>query len=220
VVSVIVPACPEITLKGPTGAMDKLLVRIPMFDIRDKSMYKAWLQPEGKGIFISMPATGGWLFKERANHFNVNKQFPADQDQFQPRCQRTYDAYERMMEGKTDDVHNTMTVYWDFPQDTICSNAQFNKDNLGASQTNPFVLDGLIHLKAATDPTNGVFNRDDADCDKNSSITVTNQKNNKRVRINQPDNKMGNNEQDNKMGDNEQDNKMGEDDDNDDSKSL
>jgi hypothetical protein len=62
-------------------------------------------------------------------------------------------------------------------------------------------VNGLIHLKAATDPTNGVFNRDDADWDKNSSITVvTNPKNNKRVRINQPDDEMGNNEQDNKMG--------------------
>jgi hypothetical protein len=72
-------------------------------------------------------------------------------------------------------------------------------------------VNGLIHLKAATDPTNGVFNRDDADWDKNSSITVTNPKSNKRVRINQSDDEMGNNEQDNKMG---------EDDDDDDSKSL
>jgi hypothetical protein len=140
VVPVIAPACPEITLKEPTGTMDKLLVEIPMFDICDKSKYKAWLQPEGKGIFISIPATGGRLFKERVNNFNVNKQFPADQDQFQHRYQRTYDAYKWMMEGKTDNVHNTMTVYWDFPQDTICSNAHFNKDELGASQTNPFVL--------------------------------------------------------------------------------
>jgi phosphopantothenoylcysteine synthetase/decarboxylase len=72
---------------------------------------------------------------------------------------------------------------------------------------------GLIGLKAATDPTNGVFNRDDAEYDKSSSITVTNPKNNKRVRINQEDDEMGDNEQDNKMGPIEQDNKMGEDDD-------
>jgi hypothetical protein len=43
-------------------------------------------------------------------------------------------------------------------------------------------VNGLIHLKAATDPTNGVFNRDDADWDNNSSITVTNPKTNKRAK--------------------------------------
>jgi hypothetical protein len=93
---------------------------------------------------MTMPATGCWLFKERANHFNARKLFPADQDKFQPRCQRTYDAHERMMEGKTDNIHNTMTVYWDFPQEIICSNAHFNKDDLGASQTNPFMLQRKI----------------------------------------------------------------------------
>jgi hypothetical protein len=61
-------------------------------------------------------------------------------------------------------------------------------------------VNGLIHLKAAIDPTNGVFNWDDADWDKNSSITVTNPKNNEWVRINQPDDEMGDNEKDNKMG--------------------
>jgi hypothetical protein len=141
VVSNITPSCPEISKSGKaTGAMDKLLIEIPMWDIRDKFKYRAWLHPEGKGIFIEIPATGGWLFKERATHFNTEKGFPADPDKFTPRCQRTFDSYERMMQGKTNEAHNTMTVYWDFPQDTICSNAHFNKDDHGASQANPQVL--------------------------------------------------------------------------------
>jgi hypothetical protein len=140
VVAVIIPACPEISSKGPVGAMDKLLLEIPMYDIRAKHKYKGWLQPEGKGIFLEMPATGTCLFTERASHFNINKQFPADQDKFEPRCQRTWDAYERMMEGKTDEVHNTMTVYWELPKDIILSNAHFNKDENEANQPNPLTL--------------------------------------------------------------------------------
>lgn len=74
----------------------------------------------------------------------------------------------------------------------------------------------LIHLTAATDPTNGVFTRDDAEYDKNSSITVTNPQNNKRVRINQEDDEMGDSEQDNKMGPIQEEDRMGEDGDSDD----
>jgi hypothetical protein len=141
VVSVITPACPEISSAGKaTGAMDKLLVEIPMWDIRDKNKYKGWLHPEGKGLFMKIPATGGWLFKDRAKHFNTNRAYPADPDKFTPRCQRTFDSYERMMQNKTHEVDNMMTVYWDFPLNTICSNAHFNKDDLGASQANPQML--------------------------------------------------------------------------------
>ena len=67
----------------------------------------------------------------------------------------------------------------------------------------------IVLHNTSTDPTN---DREDADWEKKSSIPVTNPRNNKRVRINEQDDKMGGNEQDDKMS-GDDDEMSGDDDD-------
>ena len=136
----ITRACPEFISGNPVGSMDKLLLCFPMWDIRDKGKYKAWLHPEGKGVFVEHPATAGWLFKERKVFFNINKGYPAKLDAFECRCPRTFDSFENMFQDKTHEVDNKMISYWDFPDAMTCSNAHFNKDQTGSGQANPLKL--------------------------------------------------------------------------------
>ena len=135
----ITRACPEFISGNPVGSMDKLLLCFPMWDIRDKGKYKAWLHPEARGVFVEHPATAGWFFKERKVFFNTNKGYPADPATFDCRCSRTFDSFENMFQDKTQ-VDNKMVSYWDFPEDMTCSNAHFNKDSSGTGQASPLKL--------------------------------------------------------------------------------
>ena len=116
-----IPLCPDISKIGKkeiVGYHYKLYLHLPCWEmtdsVRNKS-YKAWLHHEGTGLFVMMPLTGGCFIKQM--------------DKFHDqRCDMTRHRLENFLAGRTNnDVK--IIVFYEFPNNIICSNKHFNSIN-------------------------------------------------------------------------------------------
>ena len=113
-----IPSCPDISKIGKkeiVGYHDKLCFHLPCWEMTDSvrnQSYKAWLHHEGTGLFVMMPPTGGCFIKQM-DKFHIEC------------CDMTRHRLENFLAGTNkDDVR--IIVFYEFPNDIICSNDYFN----------------------------------------------------------------------------------------------
>ena len=109
------PDISKICKKEIVGYHDKLCFHLPCWEmthsVRNQS-YKAWLHHEGTGLFVMMPPTGGCFIKQMDKFHNEC-------------CDMTGHWLENFLAGTNkDDVR--IIVFYEFPNNIICSNKHFN----------------------------------------------------------------------------------------------
>ena len=113
-----IPSCPQTRIiKGEekiVGYHDKLCFHLPCWDITEfRQTYKAWLHPDGSGLFVMMPPTG--------------RCFMIQQDDGLHHCEMTRHRVEEFFSWN----HPfRIIVFYEFPNNMVCSNEVFNDIDL------------------------------------------------------------------------------------------
>lgn len=130
-----IPSCPKTRIinneEKIIGYYDKLCFHLPCWDVVDMihDMYKAWLHPDGTGLFVMMPPTGQCFTK-----------YPGKLHD----CEVTDYRVDNFLSEKG--VFRII-VFYEFPNNMICSNEVFNDTTKMQGPNNLILLPKLKTMK-------------------------------------------------------------------------